>query len=86
MRSSHLAFKMHEVGYVRSSLPTLVHVGSIATPTYLKNGFNFSSKKLEYWYYFYNHMGYLHHLRLPPIRRRGDEGSAGRWQIRRVIL
>ena len=34
MRSSHLPFKMHEVGYVRSSLlPCMVmHVGSIATP------------------------------------------------------
>jgi len=32
MRSSHLPFKMHQVGYVRSSLLTLMHVGSIATP------------------------------------------------------
>jgi len=32
MRSSHLPFKVHYVGYVRSSLPIFMHVGSIATP------------------------------------------------------
>jgi len=32
VRSSHLPFKMHSDGYVRSSLPILMHVGSIATP------------------------------------------------------
>jgi len=31
-RSSHLPFKMHKVGHVRSSLPILKHFGSIATP------------------------------------------------------
>jgi len=32
VRSSHLPFEMKKVGYVRSSLPMLMHVGSIATP------------------------------------------------------
>jgi len=32
MRSSHVPFKMYKVGYVRSSLPTIMHVGSVATP------------------------------------------------------
>jgi len=32
VRSSHLPFEMHEVGYERSSLPILMHIGSIATP------------------------------------------------------
>jgi len=32
VRSSHLPFKMHLFVYVRSSLPILMHVGSIATP------------------------------------------------------
>jgi len=32
VRSSHLPIKMHQVGYVRSSLLILMHVGSIATP------------------------------------------------------
>jgi len=32
VRSSHLQYKMHYVGYVHSSLPTLMYVGSIATP------------------------------------------------------
>jgi len=32
VRSSHLPFEMHQIGYVRSSLPILMHVVSIATP------------------------------------------------------
>jgi len=32
VRSSHLPFKKHKVGYVRSSLPILMHVGSVAAP------------------------------------------------------
>jgi len=32
VRSSHLPFQMRQVGYVRSSLPILMHVGSKATP------------------------------------------------------
>jgi len=32
VRSRQLTFKMPWVGHVRSSLPTLMHVGSIATP------------------------------------------------------
>jgi len=32
VRSSHLPFKMHYASYVRSSLPVLMYVGSIATP------------------------------------------------------
>ena len=34
VRSMHLPFKMHEVGYVHPSLPILMHVGSIATPLF----------------------------------------------------
>ena len=38
VRSSHLPLKM-QVGYVCSSLSTLMHVGSIATPTVKSTSF-----------------------------------------------
>jgi len=35
VRSSHLPFEMHSVGYVRSDLPIIIHVGSIAMPFFI---------------------------------------------------
>jgi len=66
VRSSHHPFEMHKLGPVRSSLPILMHVGSIATSLYLSQITLFPWFTLHEWDYF--KLGWFFTEQLEPWR------------------